>query len=118
MFYGDETGVDDLATPGLFPSDSEEEGVGQKIYLPQSMWEGLTEVAAFETEIRKFAKSKQYSRAKLIKYVLGRYLAEYWPGVGGKPENAAEAKQMAKREADRRLAEAEEARKPEPKSKK
>lgn len=101
------TEEDDLATFGVVPVDEDGEETPQRVFLPTELWEQLSEIAKFESDIRKTIGLKAYSRAKLLRFVLSLYVREYWPGVGGRPTSKAEWKRMAKREADRRLAERE-----------
>lgn len=104
MFMG-ESGAESLATPGFFPEEKIEEDVRQGVFLPGAHWDELAAIAKFETEIRRSLGLKSFSRARLLKHIVARYIADYWPGVGGKPTSQQESRAMAKREAERRLEE-------------
>jgi hypothetical protein len=66
------------------------------VFLPEELWEELTEAARFHTEVfRQTGKPETVSRNDFIEDSLIWALAAYWLDKGGKPKSAAEFRERA-----------------------
>lgn len=92
------------SAPGPLPKAKRPD---KRVFLPATLWESLSEVAAFHEETFKaMGRDESVSRNDIIEDFLKWAEDEYWSDKGGKPKTAAErskkiadyAKQLRKEE--------------------